>query len=1082
MDRKVEISIEGRLRASVDEASVERAKRKAQEVEEAARKAGEGLSSLPEEVARAVEEAARRLEGAAGNLSRALEEVARKGLAPAEELRELYRRAAEGGRVRGLAPEAPAPGVEAPSRAEPPKPPPPPREGQPPLLLEGPEPKPRRVPEEKPKEPPEAPSRAEQRGLPEAPGRPLEPEKKPEPKREELFRQALEEERKPEPKREDLFRRALEPEERKPSAPPPEERPLRVPPTPPSRPEPPSRQATGAEGDEGPQEDRPPRRARVYPLEGAPSEAPQAPDPIALAYARALGLDHPLYRRVLRGLEGVEAQAAGARTFSDYARLESRLAVLDRYLEQALAQGADPKAAERLREEIAKLREALERERERRLTGGGGGGGAPPGAPPGGGVPPGGEGGGEGPGLPFGPWREMAGRLLRRAAQTGLSRFGPLGALLSRLGPWGTALGAVGGVLFGVDLAARYLEGLNREARGEATETADLARLLEYAGNPLAFFRQPGTLYPDRALLALGYTARDAQRIALAYGLPGGVQGDVRSILAFARTTGLGEEVAVRAARELGLLGIDRGQAAQALEVLKAAMAEGVREGVDKASTLQGLLRLTQEAASRGVQATPVGLAFQASLQAALAGTGNRLLQGEMGANAQAALKEAFSGLGDMGLQMFLVNALGGLPSARELGLTGAEARGYERLVRADPGRAMDIALRLLPERNPALWAKLVARAEAGLGTGLTAELLKSAGVQGEQLLTLLGVGVGSLAEEAARKAPAMRQDLLEDPQAKNRLAWESLQMDARKRAVEEANQLATLAGTRGAEAALRDFTADFGGATAALKRAFGEDVVAPGGDRRGRVEGVVRLPGGGRTGTGPQGEKRPTAPTAPRDIPPLEDRFTYVNKVLRETGVSRITLGVGEPYRPEVRDRLPQLPPQHQGLDVVYGDPRKPGDPVPSPFTGRVLRVGEDPKWYGRYVVLDVGGYEVLAGHLQEVKVRAGQVVRAGEILGLEGKTGAATGPHTHWEVRRGGKAVTDPDTFFNIFYELVRRSREGPPSGEAAPPKQEVVVRIEGLDRIRVEGVSPPQTEQIRQGLALILQAAVPQNHRGG
>ena len=913
MDRKVEISIEGRLRASVDEASVERAKRKAQEVEEAARKAGEGLSSLPEEVARAVEEAAKRLEGAAGNLSRALEEVARKGFAPVEELRELYR----------------------------------------------------------------------------------------------------------------------------------------------------------------------PRRARVYPLEGAPSEASQAPDPIALAYARALGLDHPLYRRVLRGLEGVEAQAAGARTLSDFQRLESRLAVLDRYLEQALAHGADPKAAERLREEIKKLREAIEQERERRLRGAAGGA-APPGAPPGG-APPGGgggEGGGEGPGLPFAPWREMAGGLLRRASQTGLSRFGPLGALLARLGPWGTALGAVGGVLFGVDLAARYLEGLNREARGEATETADLARLLEYAGNPLAFFRQPGTLYPDRALLALGYTARDAQRIALAYGLPGGVQGDVRSILAFARTTGLGEEVAVRAARELGLLGIDRGQAAQALEVLKAAMAEGVREGVDKASTLQGLLRLTQEAASRGVQATPVGLAFQASLQAALAGTGNRLLQGEMGANAQAALKEAFSGLGDVGLQMFLVNALGGLPSARELGLTGAEARGYDRLVRADPGRAMDIALRLLPERNPALWAQLVARAEAGLGTMLTAELLKSAGVQGEQLLTLLGVGVGSLAEEAARKAPAMRQDLLEDPQAKNRLAWESLQMDARKRAVEEANQLATLAATRWAEAALRDFTAALGGATAALKRAFGEDVVAPGGDRRGRVEGVVRLPGGGRTGTGPQKEKQPTGPTGPLDIA----REVYIYRALREMGVSGVTLGVGEPYRPEVRDRFPQLPPQHQGLDVVYGDPRKPGDPVPSPFTGRVLRVGEDPKGYGRYVVMDVGGYEVLAGHLQEVKVRAGQVVRAGEILGLEGKTGAATGPHTHWEVRREGKAVTDRDTFFNIFYELMRRSREGPPSGEAAPPKQEVVVRLEGLDRIRVDGASPPQAEQIRQGLALILQAAVPQNHRGG
>jgi murein DD-endopeptidase MepM/ murein hydrolase activator NlpD len=630
---------------------------------------------------------------------------------------------------------------------------------------------------------------------------------------------------------------------------------------------------------------------------------------------------------------------------------------------------------------------------------------------------------------------------------------------------------------------------MNREARGEAMETADLARLLEYERNPLTFFRQPGTLYPEQYLLQLGYTARDAQKIALAYGLPGGIQGDVRSVLAFAATTGLGEEPAVRAARELGLLGLGRGQVGQGLEVLKAAMAEGVREGVDKASTLQGLLRLSQEAASRGVQVTTTGLAFQSALQAALAGTGNRLLQGERGADAQSALKEAFSGLGDVGLQMYLVHTLGGLPKAEQLGLKGAEAQGYERLVKADPARAMEIALRLLPERNPQLWATLVRRVEKGLGTPLLVDLLQSAGIQNEQLLTLLGTGVGSLAERAARQAPRMRQDLLEDPQAGNRLAWESRQMEARRRAIEEANQLANLAVTREAEKATRDFTDALKGAAAAIKRAFGEDILAPGGGYRGRVGSAVRLPRGGATPS-PGPSEGVGQGNLMDKLPALEDQAQVeaaVNRALRAQGVTAITTGVGQPYSADVRRRFPQLPERHQGLDVTYGAPGKPGDPVPAPFAGTVKRVGHDPKGYGNYVVLDVGGYEVLAGHLQEVRVKPGDKVRPGELFGLEGQTGAATGPHTHWEIRRGGKPVTDQKEFFRLWYELMRPrqdqdggSKEKEKRGDL-PGGREVVVRVEGLDRIRVEGVSGPQADRIRQGIELILSGAVPQNHRG-
>jgi murein DD-endopeptidase MepM/ murein hydrolase activator NlpD len=332
-----------------------------------------------------------------------------------------------------------------------------------------------------------------------------------------------------------------------------------------------------------------------------------------------------------------------------------------------------------------------------------------------------------------------------------------------------------------------------------------------------------------------------------------------------------------------------------------------------------------------------------------------------------------------------------------------------------------------------------------------------------------------------------MRQDLLEDPQGGNRLAWESRQMDARKRAVEEANQLATLAVTREAEKATRDFAAALSGATAAVKRAFGEDILAPGGGYRGKVGSAVRLPGGG-SAPSPSPSEGVGQGNLMDKLPVLENQAQVeaaVNRALRVEGVTGITMGVGQPYGADVRKRFPQLPERHQGLDVVYGDPRRPGDPVPAPFAATVKQVAYDPKGFGNYVVLDVGGYKVIAGHLQEVKVKPGDKVRPGDLLGLEGQTGAATGPHTHWEIRQGGKAVTDREEFYRLWYEFMRQDsggggKEKEKRGDL-PGKQEVVVRVEGLERIRVEGVSGPQADRIRQGIELILSGAVPENHRG-
>jgi len=63
---------------------------------------------------------------------------------------------------------------------------------------------------------------------------------------------------------------------------------------------------------------------------------------------------------------------------------------------------------------------------------------------------------------------------------------------------------------------------------------------------------------------------------------------------------------------------------------------------------------------------------------------------------------------------------------------------------------------------------------------------------------------------------------------------------------------------------------------------------------------------------------------------------------------------------------------------------------------------------------------WETLYAHLSQVGVQEGQVVAPGEIIGLSGDSGCASGPHLHFEVRRfdntnsGQPAAVDPYGWF--------------------------------------------------------------------
>jgi murein DD-endopeptidase MepM/ murein hydrolase activator NlpD len=101
-----------------------------------------------------------------------------------------------------------------------------------------------------------------------------------------------------------------------------------------------------------------------------------------------------------------------------------------------------------------------------------------------------------------------------------------------------------------------------------------------------------------------------------------------------------------------------------------------------------------------------------------------------------------------------------------------------------------------------------------------------------------------------------------------------------------------------------------------------------------------------------------------------------------------------------------------HAGLD--FAAPQ--GTPIYATANGTVEVAGNTGNGYGNHVVINHGyGYGTLYGHMFKVKVRAGQKVKRGEVIGYVGSTGKSTGPHCHYEVRRNGEPVDPVYYFYN-------------------------------------------------------------------
>jgi murein DD-endopeptidase MepM/ murein hydrolase activator NlpD len=106
-----------------------------------------------------------------------------------------------------------------------------------------------------------------------------------------------------------------------------------------------------------------------------------------------------------------------------------------------------------------------------------------------------------------------------------------------------------------------------------------------------------------------------------------------------------------------------------------------------------------------------------------------------------------------------------------------------------------------------------------------------------------------------------------------------------------------------------------------------------------------------------------------------------------------------------------PLTPNGHHGIDFIA----RAGTPVLAAADGEVVSsvdVDAGGAKYGKTIqVAHANGLVSVYAHLDRRQVASGEVVKAGQVIGLSGATGNVTGPHLHFEVRQAGVGI-DPAT----------------------------------------------------------------------
>jgi murein DD-endopeptidase MepM/ murein hydrolase activator NlpD len=103
-----------------------------------------------------------------------------------------------------------------------------------------------------------------------------------------------------------------------------------------------------------------------------------------------------------------------------------------------------------------------------------------------------------------------------------------------------------------------------------------------------------------------------------------------------------------------------------------------------------------------------------------------------------------------------------------------------------------------------------------------------------------------------------------------------------------------------------------------------------------------------------------------------------------------------------------------HEGIDIAA----RRGTPVIAARSGHVIYATNRIRGYGKMVIIrHADTYSTVYAHLSKINVKKGQFISRGDLLGLVGRTGHATGNHLHFEVRNH-RVPVDPLLYLHGQY----------------------------------------------------------------
>ena len=108
-----------------------------------------------------------------------------------------------------------------------------------------------------------------------------------------------------------------------------------------------------------------------------------------------------------------------------------------------------------------------------------------------------------------------------------------------------------------------------------------------------------------------------------------------------------------------------------------------------------------------------------------------------------------------------------------------------------------------------------------------------------------------------------------------------------------------------------------------------------------------------------------------------------------------------------------------HLGID--YAAPV--GTPVKAARAGRVIFAGRKGGYGNVIIIKHEGVFKTLYAHLKKFRrgIRRGKRVKRGQVIGYVGTTGLSTGPHLHFGLYRGSKAI-NPENSVQVTKTILR------------------------------------------------------------